>query len=235
MIDRSQPLFVLRPKTMATAVGGSLALLLAVPLIAALLLLAGGIALVVLSGGNIALSVLGAIVFLGGLAVLISTQSKGKGAGFGLLLLGAIMLWIGVASKTWLSAAALSAFAAFNDAGACLLRSGFYGTGAYRWALIPLILALLAAAGLLVTIGLMRCERLVASSASKGGRRCPSCQQVRFHFQCPACERLLTDLQPSIHGIFSARCTCGRKVPTMELVGRRSLRSSALIRFVRRA
>ncbi len=55
--------------------------------------------------------------------------------------------------------------------------------------------------------------------------RCPTCHaQMRIPVAiCPSCDRRHTRLWPSVYGVFYHTCTCGERLPTLDLLGRRQL------------
>jgi hypothetical protein len=89
------------------------------------------------------------------------------------------------------------------------------------------ILAIVTALALavLAVIGILRCETFVKSHLLHIRYTCPACHEQKApEFRCPSCSTLVSDLAPSLYGIFHAHCgKCQAEMPTLDLFGRLDL------------
>jgi hypothetical protein len=139
-------------------------------------------------------------------------------------LLGGVCLYL---SPNWypiLQQSADTAWAVCQGAAWFLYADIFVAYDVYIWAWSVLAGALLNAGVLLATMMLLRLEAPLKYIFGKIGYACPTCHHQGVpYFCCPRCATLIRDLHPTPYGIWQARCTCGKKLPTVDLAGRLSL------------
>ena len=135
-------------------------------------------------------------------------------------VVGAIVFLVFVSMADALRKNAFATIAWCNQMGSSDLMGFFYRSGE----LVDLdgsCGSSMAAGSLLLAIGVLRSEQFVKYAVFKVGYRCPKCHERGLpQFRCPGCKDLIRDLRPSIHGIWTARCDCGRVLPTTDLGGR---------------
>ncbi len=232
-IDRSQVHVCLRLRTLTRATLTSVVVCAAVPVAALLCLAAGCVAfaacwLIVLL---LVAASFGSVLVGGGLTVA-SFNENTRGAAAGGIPLGILGFYLISVFSPWyapIKAAADSAFAACQRVGDYLYADIFIGFYVYAWSWSVLAAALLAAGAVLVTIWLLGFEPRIKRSLLQIRYTCPAegCryQDVPF-FRCPGlgCPAVLSDLRPTIFGVFRVPCSvCGTSLPTCDVAGRLSL------------
>ena len=229
MIDRRQRQFFLRAGTLTRAAAVSFALFALLPVLAAICVVAGWIAF---AGCWISIIAVGALgyggVIGGGLAFvggLIGKDGKVAGGGFLAFIVGAALAGLLQAMYSPFANSADIALRMCSDAGSYLFLGVFIGKNVCYWSWAVLGAALLVAMGLLLTIGLLRCEGTIKYSLFRIGYTCPNCHHKEVpKFLCPKCGTLIEDLGPTTYGIWYAKCgTCGSPLPTTDLGGRLKL------------
>jgi len=222
-IDRSQVHHCLRQRTLLTSAGISGALFALLPAAALICLLAGyvvaGVCWLVIGVFTI-VAVVG--VVLGCLALLFGGGGEISGGGFAGLCVGGIC-W--AALSEWQSSLETTAdhtIAACIGSATFVVQNVFVGMGVYAWSWLPLFGSLLAAGAVLATVGLLRFETPVKRSLFRIAYTCPRCSHRGLpHVRCPTCDALITDLTPSAHGVWTARCGgCRAELATTDLAGR---------------
>lgn len=97
--------------------------------------------------------------------------------------------------------------------------------GGFSWrSILTLVTILVPSVGCLVVVGLLRCETFFKYSLRRIRYTCPKCStQGLPRFRCPSCAEIVDDLQPTVFGVFHARCECGQPLPTADWTGRLEL------------
>lgn len=238
MIARDEPVFPLRNDTLGGAAAVSLALCLLLPLAAAVCWLGGFLAW---AGLWVVIAVLFVIVYAlliggvlgaigGALAAFGASSEEEKGQAIGVAVLGAVAAGLGVVGASWwgnkyesVRAAGESAFESCIRTAAALITDVWIGYGIVWLVWGVFAAALVAALGALAVIGLLRLA--VWSRGPFGGvwYACPNGHRGGVAFACHGCGAWEDDLRPSPYGLLTARCTCGRPLPTRDSAGRAGL------------
>jgi hypothetical protein len=231
MIDRSHLHFCLRPRVLLGALGISIALFVVLPALSLLLVLLGALSFCVcclllalmglLSYGCL---IVGGFAAVGGVFSLKDNEKEGGaalGAGIIGLVVGGFCYWLfeGRYSPVWWAAGA--------SFGSCLQGASFvylelwHGYQVYLWAWLVVTAALIAAALVLLAIGLLTLETPFKYTLLKVGYACPECHHRAVPlFRCPGCSELISDLWPTLYGVWTAPCRCGVRMRTTDLGGR---------------
>jgi hypothetical protein len=168
----------------------------------------------------------GGLLFAAGFETRKTDEDTGNGmlgGGVVIFILGLFFRWLFEGSYSPLMAAAESSSGAcFTLAYRKVILSLFIDHKVYLWSW-SVFAATLTAAGLTgLVLGALRLESAVKYAMLKIGYRCPVCHSCRVpHFRCHKCSALITDLRPTIYGIFQAQCgNCRAIVSTTDLGGR---------------
>jgi len=116
-------------------------------------------------------------------------------------------------------------FAAGVTAFLVLLVIDLAVTGRFSWlSKLTLAAVVLPPLGVLITVGVLKCETLFKYSFRRIRYTCPKCStQALPLFRCPGCNQIVEDLEPSVFGVLRARCECGHPLPTTDWKGRLAL------------
>lgn len=172
------------------------------------------------------------VMIFGGLAVLAGFgDQEGEGAGCGFIVIGAIMAVVGYSLCSvfapWYDPVWEFAFIA-NDA--CyfaadyLFSEVFLAYQIYLWSWSVALAALLAAAVVLLTIGVLKLESPLKRWLLRVRFSC-SAADCNFSgvpaFRCDGCNKPIVDLAPTMYGVFHAQCeACQTSLSTTDLLGR---------------
>ena len=97
----------------------------------------------------------------------------------------------------------------------------------WAWFLVPASLLFLVATTVGVTLVLFSIGPWFMEALFRASYRCDSCRNDKWPlFVCPYCETEISDLRPTIYGVFFACCgNCDEAIPTTMISGRSKLKS----------
>jgi hypothetical protein len=247
MIDRSAPVFLLRPKVLLGAAGISGAAFSLLLAFALLCLIAGGIvwtvcwiAYICLLVGGYGVVVAAAVIPVG---VVGAAAKKGENVGCASLL--ALVALIAILSNglPWMSGVLSTpervlvgaeqatglddeAWSACVSSASYLVTELFIGYQVYLYSWTALAIVLTGAGISLSAVALLRLERPFKSVFRRIRYRCKHCGGTNLRYRCPGpgCTVWHDDLRPTVYGVMAATCgRCKTKLPTIDLLGRSNL------------
>lgn len=236
MIDRTRPLLPITGRWTGGAALVSVCLFLVIPAVALLVWLLGWAGFVLAWSVILlvyavvyALFLGGLLGILGGLGIMTNPKKKEEGCGF--MIMGWIAAGVGGwCSQRWAPGAwgldGLAAWSAGRGAvwGSDCIVHGWVGYGIYLWSWLPLAGALCGTLGTLAVLGVLRGHDRLLGPIWRTYLACPHGHRAGVAFACPGCGAWEPRLVPSIYGLLSAPCACGRTLPTSQLAGRSQLR-----------
>lgn len=226
MINRSQPLYILRLRTLGEATALSFAIFALLPLVAAICVVAGWIAFLACWVPVVVMAVLSwGLLIGGGIAVIGGMGEKNPaltGGGIAAAIPGAYLCML---FSDWYKPcidAANASVMACSNAGWFVFSDVFLGFYVHVWSWGVIGSALVAFGAVWLTIFALWLEAPLKYSLLKIGYACPDCHKRREpFFRCSKCSSLIKDLKPSRYGVFLAKCgSCGDQLPTLDLNGR---------------
>jgi len=253
MIDRSTPVFLLRPRTLLAAAGISAALF-SVLLLASLICWGAGwiawgacwlaLLLICIVGYGVVLALAG--VMAGAAIAALKQVGSKEGGGCLAFILGIIALAILTGMWPWMTTLIETprrvlvgngihvgwneiALKQCVNTAISILDDIFFKYQIHIFSWTVLVTALVAALLTLLFLGILRTESALKAVLYKIRFRCKRCGQTLPRFRCPGagCPIWHEDLRPTIFGLMKVRCQrCRTLLPTTDLGGRLRLPQS---------
>lgn len=228
MINREQPILLLQRRTLLAVTSISAAAWITLPVVALVIFVTACLAYALIQTLYIVVLVIACVaIVLGGLAAVVGifAVNESPGVFFGGVV--AAVIGYGLSQLAPSLNVGDKAFAAIVVPAQVVIK-WFIQHDWCVWAWTPVAVASIAALSLRGAIGLARHLPELRRRLKRRFHDCPTCHhRGRPTHACSTCGAAEHDLRASAYGVLFARCdSCGTRLPTLDLLGRRRLKRS---------